>query len=192
MSSIKRGLMVIASTTEIVGASRSPLVTAESAYSLVKDSVVLVKDVTLFAHEKIVSYIPDEPRENYEDLLSKAYAQIRPFYDNLLAKTQPYTSKAVELVTRVWGLLEAKTSPFLNSIMVDFERRYPSQAGKIGGSLADKAATLIVVWLILGFVIRTVRAVVFGTLCGRGKRSSSVGYTLGGRKSDFPSSKKFD
>jgi len=164
-----------------------PLVTAESALNLVSESLALVRDVGLFAHSKAVALLPEEPRASYEDLLARAYSQISPSLEKSAEATKPYRAQAVDAGRYIWNLVESKTSPFIGSLVLDFERRYPSQSGKIGGSLADKLTLLFVLWLAVSFLMRRVR----GMFCSSCKQNKSVGYPLGSKdvRTSFPGKK---
>ena len=166
--------------------SASPLVTAEGALNLVTSSLTLLKDAGLFAHNKAVSLLPEEPREGYESLLAKVAVQINPAIGTAFAVASPYLIQVQELVMRLWSLVEKRTLPFINSLVLDFERRYPSHAGKIGTTLADKITLFFVLWLLTGVFVRASRRV----LCGRRKAaaSKSVIYPTSTAKGDVRAS----
>ena len=168
-------------------AASRPLVTAEGAVSLVTESFALLKDVGLFAHTKTTSLLPDETRANYENLLKRATSQFDVLTADAFAKAAPIASNTLAAVKTLWAAAEAKTSPFINSLVIDFERRYPSQAGKIGSTLADKLVLLFVLWVLTGFVMRSSRRL----FCG--KRQKQVVYypTVGKQdvRASFPGKK---
>lgn len=174
--------LMVASTA----AASRPLVTAEGAVSMVSDSFSLLKDAGLFVHNQAVSVLPEETRVSYEKLINRATNQVTPVTSAAYAAVQPHASKAWSLAQSVWGIAEARTSPFLNALVIDFERRYPSQAGKIGSTLADKIVLLFVLWLLTGFVFRGSRRLV----CG--KRQKQVIYPTSGKqdvRASFPGKK---
>ena len=149
------------------------LVSAETSYSLLIASLALLKDISLFLHERVISLLPEKYSIEYYNLLSKITAALSPAFLNLVRVSEPYLTQASLAISKFWALVEAKTSPFVNQWVLDFERRYPGQAGKIGASLLDKVVLLVVLWAMVTCAIRMSRRVILGS-----SRSLKVGKFL--------------
>jgi hypothetical protein len=164
-------LSVFFSAGVVVGAVH-PLVSFSGVWDLTMETFGLVKDVTLYAHDKALEFVPTETRLKYEEYLNLGAAEFHKAKRELQEIVRPTVDVVHEALTGIYQAADKRTSGILNTIVVDFERRFPRESGKIGRSLLDRL--VLILYLYIFFKTATCLGSSLLSTLGCRKRPSAV------------------
>ena len=127
----------------------SPLVSFSGVWDLTTQTLVLVKDATVYVHDKALELVPEQTRNQYVEYVNLGVAELGRVQSQVQQTLQPSFDIVKEACVGFYAVVDKRVSGFVNTIVADFERRFPRESGKIGNSLLDRVVLLVYLYIIL-------------------------------------------
>jgi hypothetical protein len=149
------------------------LVSFDAVVALTSETIGWLKDASLYIHDKALEYIPAEHRQKYQEYMELGAAELGKAQAQVVAAVSPSVEIVTEAVSHIYQVADKRTSSVVNTVLVDFERRYPNEAGKIGASLLDRVVFVIYLYL-FAKGLSCICKMLWRAISGKAKKIGSV------------------
>jgi hypothetical protein len=152
------------------------IVSSDRFMEFVGSTIFLTRDMGSFVIQKTVELLPEEYRglaQNYTAQLAGSSSSI---FNATISALHPTLALIVSSLRRGYEELNRQSAQVIDPLVREFEKQYPSSAGKVGSNLFDRF--LLIMWLLslvrLTFLsFRLVRRLIFGR-SSRNRRPTTV------------------